>query len=202
LRVLVLDAMGVIYSIGNDNTDLLCPFVKEKGGIEDISRILAFYHSASLGDISSAALWKAAGLDPRLEDEYLQRYKLMDGVIDFLETVNSQDYDVWCLSNDISEWSRKLRARFGLDKYINGFVISGDVGIRKPEQGIFCRLIDRMAADPRDAAFVDDQRINLDAAAALGFRTILFLPGGHNLADEKQVMATSFAEVLRWLGDA
>jgi HAD superfamily hydrolase (TIGR01509 family) len=199
LRILVLDAMGVIYSVGNDDRDLLCPFVEEKGGTKDVSKIQMLYHAASLGNISSAELWETVGLDSGLEDEYLQRYELTNGLTDFLEAVNSQGYEVWCLSNDISEWSKKLRARFGLDRFIRGFVISGDIGIRKPEQAIFDRLIGQSKVNPRDAVFVDDQRRNLDVAAALGFSTILFLPGGYELTDERHVPATSFADVLRWL---
>jgi putative hydrolase of the HAD superfamily len=199
LRILILDAMGVIYSVGNDDRDLLCPFVEEKGGTKDVSKIEMLYNSTSLGNMSSAELWKAVGLDPGLEDEYLQRYKLNDGLTNFLEAVNSQGYEVWCLSNDISEWSKKLRARFGLDKYVRGFVISGDVGVRKPEQAIFAHLIGQLTVSPRDAVFVDDQRRNLDVAAALGFSTILFAPAGHDLTDEKHIVATSFADVLRWL---
>jgi HAD superfamily hydrolase (TIGR01509 family) len=199
LRVLILDAMGVIFSVGNDDRDLLCPFVEEKGGTKDTSKIQMVYHAASLGNMSSAQLWKAVGLHPGLEDEYLQRYELTDGLTDFLEAVNSQGYEVWCLSNDISEWSKKLRARFGLDKYIRGFVISGDVGVRKPEQAIFDYVIGQLTVSPRDAVFVDDQRRNLDVAATLGFGTILFAPAGHDLTDEKHIVATSFTDVLRWL---
>jgi FMN phosphatase YigB (HAD superfamily) len=199
VRIIVLDAMGVIFSVGNDDRDLLCPFVEEKGGTKDVSKIEMLYNSASLGNMSSAEFWKAVGLDPGFEDEYLQRYGLTDGLIVFLETVNSQGYEVWCLSNDISEWSKKLRARFGLNEYIRGFVISGDVGVRKPEQTIFDHLINQLAASPRDAVFVDDQRRNLDVAAALGFGTILFAPASHDLTPEKHVAATSFADVLRWL---
>ena len=199
MRILVLDAMGVIFSVGNDDRDLLCPFVEEKCGTKNVSKIKMLYHATSLGNMSSAELWEAVGLDPELEDEYLQRYKLTDGLTDFLETVNSQGYEVWCLSNDISEWSKKLRARFGLDKYVRGFVISGDVGIRKPEQAIFDHLISQLTVSPRNAVFVDDQRRNLDVAAALGFSTILFVPAGHDLTDEKHFVATSFADVLRWL---
>ena len=199
MRILVLDAMGVIYSVGNDDRDLLCPFVEEKGGTKDVSKIEMLYNSTSLGNMSSAQFWKAVGLDPGLEDEYLQRYKLTDGLTDFLEAVNSQGYEVWCLSNDISEWSKKLRARFGLNKYVRGFVISGDVGVRKPEQAIFDHLLGQLTVSPRDAVFVDDQRRNLDVAAALGFSTILFAPAGHDLTDEKHIVATSFADVLCWL---
>jgi HAD superfamily hydrolase (TIGR01509 family) len=199
LRILVLDAMGVIYSVANDDRDILCPFVAEKGGTKDVSEIEMLYRSTSLGNMSSAQFWEAVGLDPGLEDEYLQRYELTDGLTDFLEAINSQGYEVWCLSNDISEWSKKLRARFGLDKYVRGFVISGDVGVRKPEKAIFDHLIGQLTVSPRDAVFVDDQRRNLDVAAALGFSTILFAPAGQDLTDEKHIVATNFADVLCWL---
>lgn len=199
MRIIVLDAMGVIFSVGNDDRDLLCPFVEEKGGTKDVSKIEMLYHSTSLGTMSSAEFWEAVGLDPGLEDEYLQRYELTDGLTDFLEAVNSQGYEVWCLSNDIAEWSKKLRARFGLDEYVRGFVISGDVGVRKPEQAIFDHLIGQLTVSPRDVVFVDDQQRNLDVAVALGFSTILFAPAGHDLTDEKHVVATSFVDVLCWL---
>ncbi len=43
--------MGVIYSLGEDVLDLLCPFIMEKGGIRDIEKIQGLYHAASLGHI-------------------------------------------------------------------------------------------------------------------------------------------------------
>ena len=96
MRIIVLDAMGVIYSVANDDRDLLCPFVEEKGGTKDVSKIEVLYDSTSLGNMPSAEFWEAVGLDPGLEDEYLQRYELTDGLTDFLETVKSQGYEVWC----------------------------------------------------------------------------------------------------------
>ena len=41
LKVLVLDAMGVIYSIEDDVGELLHPFILEKGGIKDLKIINA-----------------------------------------------------------------------------------------------------------------------------------------------------------------
>jgi hypothetical protein len=36
-----------------------------------------------------------------------------------------------CLSNDVSEWSKLLRERFGLSEYITDWFISADIGVRK-----------------------------------------------------------------------
>ena len=47
-------------------------------------------------------------------------------------------------------------------------VISGEVGMRKPEPGIFHLTLDRMALDPGQCVFVDDLPHNITAAAELG----------------------------------
>ena len=196
MKVLVLDAMGVIYSVGDDVRDLLCPFIKEKGGTKDISKIERLYHSASLGNISSSEFWEAVDLNPRLETEYLQRHKLTDGLFDFLRAVKPLGFRVWCLSNDLSEWSKKLQVRFGLNDYFHGFVISGDIGVRKPDPAIFEYLVRLLDESLLDTVFVDDRWKNLDTAAGLGFNTILFAPAGHDLTSEKHQVAATFDELL------
>ena len=75
-KTLVLDAMGVIYSVGDDVSDLLCPFVVEKGGLRDVGRIAALYRAASLGQMSAKEFWQAVSVDPELEEEYLARHRL------------------------------------------------------------------------------------------------------------------------------
>jgi len=194
--VLVLDAMGVIYSVGDDVRYLLCPFIAEKGGTEDVPRIEQLYRAASLGSISAAEFWRSIGVSPTLDDEYLRRHQLSPGLIDFLETVRARGLEVWCLSNDLSSWSRKLRRRFGLDQYINGYVISADVGCRKPDPAIFHKLLARLGATPGNVLLVDDQPRNLDAAAGLGFTTVLFAPDGSGIdRGDHQIVAT-FGELL------
>ena len=196
MNVLVLDAMGVIYSVGDDVKDLLTPFILEMGGTKDISKIERLYHLASLGNIAAYEFWDAVGLDPRIEDEYLKRHKLTDGLIDFLEIVKSRRYEVWCLSNDLSEWSQKLRASFGLDDYLQGFVISGDVGFRKPDPAIYQYLIGQVNVKPSDMVFVDDGVKNLDTALKLGFNTILYSPLNSNLTNAKHQIVRSLRELL------
>src|SRR4030042_7010156 len=111
-KVVILDAMGVMYAIGDAVKDLLCPFIAEKGGISDIDTITNFYTAASLGNMSSIEFWQSVGVAPNLEDEYLQRHELTNGLIEFLEAINSSGGEVWCLSNYLSEGGEKLRKKF------------------------------------------------------------------------------------------
>ncbi len=199
LKTVVLDAMGVIYPVGDDGDDvkhLLIPFIKEKGGSENIENIERLYLQASLGKLTAFQFWRKVGLDPKLEDEYLKKFRLAPGLIDFLEKANSRKVAVWCLSNDLSEWSRKLRENFGLNKYMQGFIISGDVMARKPDTAIFKYLLKLTGGEAADITVVDDRLYNLEAAASLGYGTVLFNPAGHSLPQEKHRTAVGFKELL------
>jgi len=198
-KVVILDAMGVMYSIGDDVKDLLCPFIADKGGTNDIDKIASLYMAASLGNMTSNEFWQAAGVDPNLEDEYLQCHKLTEGLIEFINAINSRGGEVWCLSNDLSEWARKLRDRFKLGRYIRGFTISGDIGIRKPDPAIFQHLLKRIKVNAVDAVFVDDNLKNLDTANDLGLKTILFDASGENLSHSIHKSVRNFNELLHCL---
>ena len=191
-RVLVLDAMGVIYRSADDVTELLVPFVRQHGGSRDAKYITREYRSSSLGRMSSAELWQNLGVSPTLEDEYLASHSLSPGFREFLQTVLPHVDSLWCLSNDVSIWSQKLSERNELVAHFAGFVISGDVGIRKPDPGIYNVLLSRVGRPAHECIFVDDRVANLDAAQLLGFQTVLFGSGQLN-AGHRQV--SSFSEL-------
>jgi putative hydrolase of the HAD superfamily len=87
-----------------------------------------------------------------------------------------------------------LRERFGLHRFIDGFVISGDVGARKPDAAIYKHLLSQMGTRAESVILVDDRPRNLDAAAALGFQTILFGSASRDVSPHYAV--TSFTHLL------
>ena len=52
-------------------------------------------------------------------------------------------------------------------------VISGEVGMRKPEERIFRHAVSLLGLAPADCVFVDDIEVNTKAAEAIGMTTIL-----------------------------
>jgi putative hydrolase of the HAD superfamily len=176
---ITLDAMGVMFRTGDDVRELLYPFILEKGGRDDYDAVRGSYLQASLGRMTAEEFWQAAGINPALEDEYLARHELNEGLEGFLRGAAARALDCWCLSNDLGEWSRKLRRKFSLDRWLAGTIISGDVGLRKPDPAIYRLLLERTVRRAGDILFVDDSTANLDAAAALGIRTLLFDAPGH-----------------------
>jgi putative hydrolase of the HAD superfamily len=187
-RCVVLDAMGVIYREGDDIRDLLVPYLRAKGCHLDETRIRELYLACSLGQISSENLWRSAGVGRLASDEeYCEGHRLNDQVTDLLRELQARGIRTACLSNDVSEWSRLLRKRFGLESLIPTWVISGDVSIRKPAPEIYQVLLAELGCAGPTVVLVDDSVRNLDAAATLGIETILFTPVRSDECDHAQV---------------
>lgn len=190
--IILLDAMGVIYRSGDDVEELLIPFIHEKGSIASKFEIENAYHQASLGKITATEFWCAVGLSSHFEDGYLSLHILNDGFEKFIHYLSSKNYHIACLSNDVSEWSKKLRIKFELERYIQDWIISGDVGFRKPDPNIYRVAITRLGVSPQQIIFIDDRLKNIQAAKEAGFQTILFT---QEKVETKLSVCTSFEDL-------
>ena len=175
-QVLALDAMGVLYAAGDDVAELLIPFVRQNGGTADARHVEEKYIEASLGNMTAARFWKDVGVDPGLEDRYLSMHGLMPGVDAILGLAVSMSCSICCISNDVREWSGKLRRRFSLADRITDWFVSGDIGSRKPDEHIYRFALNSLGVPAERVLFVDDRVRNLDAAARLGMDTAWLSP--------------------------
>lgn len=62
--------------------------------------------------------------------------------------------------------------REGWDEMFDAIVISGEVGMRKPEPEIFAHVLDMLGVRADEAVFVDDLETNVTAARSLGLTAI------------------------------
>ena len=74
------------------------------------------------------------------------------------------------LSNSIGK-GRYDRSAF--PELFDGVVISGEVGLHKPQPEIFRLGAERIGLSPEDCVFVDDLRENCEAAEAVGMTAVL-----------------------------
>ena len=154
-HAVVFDAMGVIYAVGDDESDKQA------------------YREASLGQMTSAQFWQEGGV---VGDDlaYCSRHTLTPGITEILADLANARVRLACLSNDLSQWSRRLRERFKLDTWIDTWVISADIGVRKPSAAAFTTLLDQIGLPPERTVFFDDRPANVEAARALGLDAVLF----------------------------
>ena len=88
-----------------------------------------------------------------------------------------------------NSWGRGRYDREAFPEMFDGVVISGEVGLHKPDAEIFLMGAERIGVPPEECVFVDDLRENCDGAAAVGMTPIL-----HRGAD------TTLPELERLLG--
>ena len=87
------------------------------------------------------------------------------------------------LNNESEELNRHRIERFGLGSIFPTFFSSCWLGVRKPTRRIYERVFGMTMAAPNRTVFVDDRLQNLNPAAALGVKTILFESAGQLRAD-------------------
>ena len=68
-----------------------------------------------------------------------------------------------------NSWGTEDYPREGWDDLFDAVVISGEVGMRKPEPEIFAHALALLGLTAAECVFVDDLRHNVDAAVELGF---------------------------------
>jgi len=96
------------------------------------------------------------------------------GTVDVLAELRATGVRLVALSNWSAEMFPVALERFDFLAWFEGIVISGEVGVNKPDRRIFEHLVRRFGIEPEEAVFVDDSAANIDAATDLGFHAIQF----------------------------
>jgi 2-haloacid dehalogenase len=96
------------------------------------------------------------------------------GTVDVLADLRAAGVRLVALSNWSAEMFPVARERFDFLGWFEGIVISGEIGVNKPDRRIFDHLVEQFDIEPEASIFIDDSPANIDAAGGLGFRVIQF----------------------------
>jgi 2-haloacid dehalogenase len=113
-------------------------------------------------------------------------------VVEMVRELKANGIRTFALSNWSARTFAIARPRFEFLGWLDGIVVSGEVGVTKPDPRIFRALLDRYALDASQTAFVDDRDVNVEAAAALGIRAVQFLDAA-GLRDDLRAMGLPLA---------
>ncbi|HRV60322.1 MAG TPA: HAD family phosphatase [Solirubrobacterales bacterium] len=125
----------------------------------------------------------ADGLEPLLghrleiEDFGLLLFEALDpnpGMIDLIREVRRDGIRTSLLTNNVKEWEVKWRSMMPIDELFETVVDSAFVGCRKPDPRIYNLTLERVGLDPEECIFIDDMKINIDAANELGLHGVHF----------------------------
>ena len=97
------------------------------------------------------------------------------GVHAIVEALDERGVPLFVITNFSAEFWPPFRAREdSFFRRFKGILVSGEEKLLKPDPAIYYRALDRFGLRPDAALFVDDRKINVEAAAAVGMRGHLF----------------------------
>jgi 2-haloacid dehalogenase len=97
--------------------------------------------------------------------------------VQVLDDLRRSGVRLFALSNWSAETFPVARPRYPFLEWFEGIVISGEVGITKPDLRLYRHLLDRYGLDPTTTVFIDDNEANILAAEELGMIAIRFEDG-------------------------
>lgn len=119
--------------------------------------------------------------NPAFEDEirlFAERYPEiitgeMPGMKELLVRLKGEGFSLYGLSN----WCSKVYVTMGqydIFQLMDGYVISSEEHLVKPEAGIYHRLYEKFGLKPEECIFADDKQENIEGALRTGMRGIVF----------------------------
>jgi 2-haloacid dehalogenase len=96
------------------------------------------------------------------------------GTVAVVEALRARGRRLYALTNFSTETFSIAQARCPSLALFEDTVVSGEVGLVKPDPRIYALAIERCRLDPARTVFVDDHLVNVAAAAAQGFHALQF----------------------------
>ena len=97
------------------------------------------------------------------------------GVHEIVAELDSRGVPLFGITNFSADFWKPFRAKE--DAFFSVFrdiLVSGEEKLLKPDPAIYYRALDRFGLKPGDALFIDDRKINVEGAEAVGMKAHLF----------------------------
>ncbi len=94
-------------------------------------------------------------------------------MIQWLESVLGR-FPIWGISNTNALHFSYIKGRYPIVDRLDGWVLSCEVGYRKPDLEIFRVALRRAGVQANEAFFVDDMEVHVQAARSLGIQAAVF----------------------------
>ena len=184
---------NVVFDIGGVLADFrILEFLSEKGFDEKMAKriikcavLSPYWEMFERGEITEEeTLAGFARCDPRIVRELYRSFSNLTGMLimrDFaiplVRRLRQAGYKVFYLSNYSKKAYDECADSLAFMPYMDGGLVSFQVGMTKPSPEIYERFLDEYGLRPEECLFIDDSAINVDAARSLGFEGILFTTG-------------------------
>ena len=181
---------NIVFDIGNVLVGFdWKPFMESLGfTAEELERVAnatvrdPFWNEIDRGKLSEEEI--LAGFiekDPEAEPLIKRFYENFDGMLNMYEytrglikDLQNKGFKVFCLSNMSNKAVRECWKDLCFIEELDGYVLSCDYKLTKPEKEIYETLFNKYSLKPEECIFVDDLASNIEGAKALGMKGVVF----------------------------
>ncbi|MBI2597893.1 MAG: HAD family phosphatase [Candidatus Diapherotrites archaeon] len=107
-------------------------------------------------------------------DYFTEPMRIRKGIPQLVNSLKKKNYKIALLTNQNAEVADFLSKRYGLNRLFSEQIVSGKVGIKKPDKAIYSYALNRLKVRPKDTFFIDDSEENVLGARKLGIKGIRF----------------------------
>lgn len=168
LQDLVRAALGAYADVDDD---LVVAFETGKISEEEFSDAFA----RRLSDMTGVAI-EPHGLVRRV----FAGLEVEEAMVSAVESARAAGVKTGMLSNS---WGMSLYPKDLLGRLFDAVVVSGDVGMRKPDPAIYALITQRLGVDSSRCVFVDDFHGHIESAARAGMTTVLHRTPAETIAE-------------------
>ena len=98
----------------------------------------------------------------------------IEGTVAILSELKERETPLYALTNWSHETFPIARPRFPFFEWFDGIVVSGEIGLIKPDARIYHHLLERFGLAAGDCVFIDDSAANVAGAEAVGITGLHF----------------------------
>ena len=181
-RAVLFDFGGVLLRQDWDQYDEFC----ERNGLPTRALRRALYgtdewRALQTGRISDRSIWRAAAIaslaehcgdraEGLFEEWYARPIRLHDSNIALANALRAAGIRIGLLSNAAPDLETRIVDDFGVDIDWHDRVISGLVGLAKPDPAIYHLAAERIGLPEPACFFIDDLAENVEAARSVGMQ--------------------------------
>jgi putative hydrolase of the HAD superfamily len=175
VRVILFDCFGVII------TDALKAVIDELNAADSAlaQRVMDVIHANNRGmlnsDESNRQIADLLGIGADEWRHRIEHEEVKDEhVLAYIRELKDRGYKTALLSNIGSQGLARRFSDQELKAYFDAVVISGELGVMKPEPEIYLHAAKILGVEPDECVMIDDREAHCDGARAVGMLAILY----------------------------
>ena len=94
--------------------------------------------------------------------------------VELLKELKEKEYKLYYLSNFHDIAFKKVKKKYDFFSLFDGWVVSSEDKLLKPDERIYKAILNRYDLLPEESIFIDDTKINVEAAKEVNIEAIVF----------------------------